>query len=360
MVLFNNFILDTTILQNNAVNIKNSLQEGTRLCAVVKANAYGLGVKAVCKALKGYVDYFACACLKEALYIRSFDIETKIIILGLIDIEDIKIASENNIAISLGDLEKLKEVSENIKFPLSIHIQINTGLNRFGFKCISEFKQAIKIIRSNPNLILDGVYSHFATKSNDKKFINKQYLNFMKYKNYINDSRIIYHISNSYAITYNQRFNLNMVRTGFLLYGYTDNNINNNPVLSISSQIIRVLIVKKGETIGYDKSFKANKKMRVGVVPVGYADGFSRNLSNNFYVLVRGKKCLIIGKICMDVFMVDITDCNAECGDEVVLLGKQKGQEITLKDYAIALNTSPYEVMCGFDYRRMNYIVKNK
>ena len=123
--------------------------------------------------------------------------------------------------------------------------------------------------------------------------------------------------------------------------------------------MLNVFDVKRGDTIGYDRTFVVSKSMKIGVVPLGYADGYDRRLSNNFYVLVGGEKCRILGNICMDCFMVDLTTVDAKVGDTVVILGKQKQNSITLQDIADILQTSPYEVMLKFNYKRMNYITKN-
>jgi alanine racemase len=139
------------------------------------------------------------------------------------------------------------------------------------------------------------------------------------------------------------------------MYGGSDS-FGNKMVLSIKSRIVNILDVKKGESVGYDRSFYASKKMKIAVVPIGYADGLDRGLSNNFSLLIGGVKCKIVGKICMDVCMVDITDLNVGLYDEVVILGKQKRQSILLQDYAEALETSPYEILLKFNYSRMNYI----
>jgi alanine racemase len=153
---------------------------------------------------------------------------------------------------------------------------------------------------------------------------------------------------------------MDMVRPGFLLYGYTENNIGNKPILSIESQVISIINVKKNETVGYDRTFKTDKTTKVAIVPIGYADGFNRKLSNNFQILINDKKYCVVGRICMDVFMVDIGKDAVLVGDKVTILGKTKNQEITLNDHAERINTSPYDVICGFNYKRMNYISNNK
>lgn len=361
MKSFNDFIIDTRVLKSNAINIKKQIGKDVKLCAVVKADAYGLGARAICSTIAGIVDFFAVASVCEGINIRVFDKTTKIVVLGVCSVDDIGIACENNISISVSNLQKLYEIckfcSEN-ELNCNIHLQVNSGLNRYGFCKISEFVKALKIIELCDYVNLEGVYSHFATKSQDIRFIKKQYLRFLQYKKYIKNKHIICHIANSFATTYDSKFALNMVRNGFLLYGGTHNTIGNKLVLTIKSQIVNVLEVGKGSSIGYDRTFVAKKRMKIAVVPMGYADGMDRRLSNGFKVLISGQKCPIVGLICMDVFMVDISNVNAKIGDSVVILGTQGDHKITLDDFAKKMNTSPYEVLLHFNYKRMNYVVK--
>ena len=355
---FNDFIIDTKVLKQNALNIKNLIGNNVKLCAVVKANAYGIGVNTVCKTVQNIVDFYAVANLKEALNIRVFDKKTKILILGLVKKEYLKICSENNISISICSLEQLENYFDNIDSLINVHLQINTGLNRFGFRSLNEFKKAIKILNLNKNCNIEGIYSHFATKENDVFFIKKQYIRFVQFKKCIKNPNVISHIANSYATIYDNKFHNDMIRTGFLLYGAMKNNIGNKLILSIKSHVVHIFNVRKNDTIGYDRTFKAKNNMKIAVVPIGYADGYDRRLSNKFYVLIKGCKCPIVGMICMDVMMVDISDLNINLGEEVVLLGKQKEEYISLQDMASILNTSPYEVLLKFQYKRMNQIVK--
>ena len=358
MKCFNDYIVNCSILRNNAKNIKKCIGNNCKLCAVVKANGYSIGLETVCKTLNGIADFFAVANLKEALEIRVFDKCTPILILGYIESSDLYIASQNNISISVGSVAHLLELAK-MEVPIKIHIQINTGLNRFGIKSITEYKKCLKLIFSNNHIILEGAYSHFATKQNDVNFVYRQYLRFKQFKKIDVGKNIIYHIANSFATDYSSKFYLDMVRTGFLLYGYAKNCIGNKPVMSLYSKIINISLVRKGESIGYDRTFVADKNLKVAVVGIGYADGMNRRLSNNFSLLVKDKKCRILGRICMDALMIDVTDIdNVSVGDRVTVLGKDTQNSITLSDYAEAVGTSEYEVLCDFNYKRCNYIIK--
>lgn len=360
MKCLNDYIVNVDNLKDNAENIKYLVGANTKFCAVVKANAYGLGVTTICRALKGIADFFACACFKESLDIRLIDKSTPVLILGYTEVGNLDIVSRQHISISVGSLEYLQDIVASVRSEVRIHLQVNTGLNRFGFKSLSSFKKALDIIDKNKNLVLEGVYSHFATKEQDKEFMAKQYMRFLQFKKVVKDNGVIFHLANSYGTISSSRYRFDMVRCGFLLYGYTENKIGNRPVLAIKSRLINILNVVKGQTVGYDRTYIAEKNMRVGVVSIGYADGIGRGISNNFDFVVNGKRCPIVGLVCMDVCMIDLGKCGAKLGDEVLILGRDRNNSISIYDYARTLKTSPYEILCAFKYNRMNYIVKNK
>lgn len=363
MKSFNDFIVDTKILKSNALNIKSKLGRDTKFCAIVKSNAYGIGTETVCRSLYGIADFFAVANVCEGVNIRVFDKITPVLILGVTSEDDLEIVAKNSLSISVSNIEKLLEIikfCDKSKLKINVHLQINTGLNRFGFRTIALFREGLKLIEKSEFVSLEGMYSHFATKGNDVGFIKKQFIRFNQFKKYIKSDDVICHIANSFATTFDKKFHLDMVRNGFLLYGGGENSIGNKFVLTIKSKIVNVFDAKKGDTIGYDRTYEVKKNMSIAVIPLGYADGYDRRLSNRFYVLVNGERCPILGNICMDCFMVDVSKVNAKTGSEVVILGKQKNDEISLNDIAKVLDTSPYEVLLKFNYRRMNYIVKNQ
>lgn len=358
MKSYTDFILNVGVLKNNARLIKNHIGSDVKFCAVVKANAYSHGLETVCKSLFGIVDYFAVANIKEASAIRLFDKTTEILVLGKVDSVDLNFCKENNISVSVGSIDELEKVLESGS-RVKVHLQVNTGLNRYGFRSIVEFRKALKLVESG-GVCLRGVYSHFATKENDILFIKRQFYRFLQFKNVVKNSDVVFHIANSFATTHSGNYFCDMVRTGVLMYGQAKNGWGIKPVLEIRSKIVNIMQVKRGDTVGYDRTFEVKKPMTIAVVPVGYADGFDRRLSNNFSVLVGGQWCKVVGLVCMDAFMIDVTDLGVKVGDEVTLLGKSLGKTLTLLDYSKALGVSPYAVLLGFDYRRMNYVIKEK
>lgn len=358
MKSYTDFILNVGVLKNNARLIKEHIGADVKFCAVVKANAYSHGLETVCKSLFGIADFFAVANIKEASAIRLFDKTTDVLVLGKVEECDLKFCYENNISVSVGSIDELKKVV-NSGVSVKVHLQVNTGLNRYGFRSLVEFKRALKFV-DEAKVNLCGVYSHFATKENDILFIKRQYFKFLQFKKLVTKGETIFHIANSFATTSCEKYFCNMVRTGVLMYGQAKNDLGIKPVLEIRSKIVNVMRVKRGDTVGYDRTFEVKKPMTIAVVPVGYADGFDRRLSNNFSVLVGGKWCKVVGLVCMDAFMIDVSDLGVKVGDEVTLLGESCGKTLTLFDYSKALGVSPYAVLLGFDYRRMNYVVKEK
>ena len=325
----------------NINNLKERLNKDTLICAIVKANAYGHDLKTVCKILKNKADFFGVANINEAKTIRSFDKETRILIIGKTPQIYYNWCSKNNVSVSFLDFSDLPD--KNPKGKLNFHLKIDSGLSRFGFNNKKDIKSFLSLTKNLKNLNLEGCFTHFATKENDIDFILKQYSIFKKLTKIL-PKNIIYHCSNSYASLNLPALKLNMVRVGFALYDSC------KMACKITSEIINIKKIKKGETVGYDRTFKATKDTTIGVVPIGYADGLARNLSNNFHLYINGKYVKIIGNICMDICFVDITNVNAKLYDKIEILGKH----ITLDDYAKKLNTSKYEIMLKFNHARMN------
>lgn len=354
---FNNYIIDSKQLVTNVVNIKNVLNTKTMLCAVVKADAYGLGLERVCSIIAPYVDYFAVACVKEAKALRMFNKQTPVVILSIIPKDCYNWCVDNNVSVTVSSEEDLIYIENNIDKKIKVHIPINTGLNRIGISKTKQLKKMLDIIESGSHIELEGIFSHFATKQNDVVFIKKQFYNYCNVKRVIKNN-VMCHIANSFATIYNKLYQLDMVRCGYLIYGnMSANGIYNKPVLKIVSAIASLTNVKKGESVGYDRTYIAKDDMLVAVIPIGYADGLDRRLSNKGYFYIKGKKCPIVGNVCMDAAMVDVTNIEAKIGDNVLILGCDGANNISLDDYARILGTSPYEVQIKFRYDRMNYIV---
>ncbi len=355
MGYFIDYKIDAKSLIHNIKQLRK-IVAAAKFCAVVKANAYGLGVKNVCPIIKDYVDCFAVANVVEAEEIRTFDTTTPILILGVVDSGSLNWCAKNAVSVSIFSLIQLKSYcTEKLESVLSVHIKINSGMNRYGLKSLKGLESALKIITKAETIALQGIYTHFSTKDDDLAFIDYQFDFFKKFVEKVKDMQLLVHAANSFAALKVKKYNLDMVRVGFALYGEMEGVSDFKSVVSISSKIVAINNVKAGECVGYVNTFRASKNMKVAVVPCGYGDGLLRGLGNKFSLLVDGVECDILGMICMDCCMIDVTKVkSAFVGSEVVLLGKSCGKEITLKDYAKALGTSSYEILLNFDRKRMN------
>lgn len=356
---FNKFILSSESLIFNINKIRNIVGDNVKICAVIKADAYGHGAIWTAKTLSKYCDYFAVANISEAMDLRNSNIKNNILILGLLSKSDILYCLNNNISINISSNAQLTDLiyilnTSNL-LPdnrLHIHLKINTGMNRLGYDSLDEFKEAIHIISKNKYLVLDGVFTHFATKSGDVDYIFSQHQDFLRYLNFVNEKCINIHCASSYATLNFDELHHSMVRVGYLLYGW-ENGFKN--VLSISSEIVHINDIKDG-TVGYDRTYSCWDR-KIGVIPLGYADGFDRRLSNNFSVLVNGQFAPVVGYICMDMFMVDVTDIpGVQVGSKVTILGSCGSNSVTVYDYAKALGTSPYDALLKFRKNRMDII----
>lgn len=339
--------INLDVYEKNISSIKNLLDKDTEIMAIVKSDAYCLGANAICnKLVKFGINYVGVATLSEAISIRKHFKNINILILGYNPIYLMEEAIDYNITSTIYNLQMAKELNN---FALmknkvaKIHIAIDTGMRRIGFiPSKSSLNEIIEISKLS-NIEIEGIFTHFSSSDEDDKFTLKQFSTFKNFLNLLKNNDLFFkytHISNSSAILKYGSFGFNMVRAGIITYGYIDNindnanNYNLNPIVEIKSEISEIKYVNANESVGYARAFIAKKNMKIATIPIGYSDGFLRMLSGKIDVLVCGKKCRQIGKICMDQMMIDITSINANIGDEVVLIGRQANEEILLKDIA--------------------------
>ena len=337
--MFNYIIIDKDNLINNIKQVKAN-NHNSKICAMVKANAYGVGQTEVVQILENYVDYFGVACFFEAVNVSKHT-NKKILIVGPLE----KCCVDERYSYACHSLEDV-EYLVNINKKINVHLKVNSGMNRFGFSSIKEFKSAIKKIKKS-NLVLEGVFTHFATNDN---YVEKQMFQFNKYLNIIRKYKLnpIIHADNS-IVQENLNHNLDMVRVGFCLYNQNDEKY--LPVCEIKSKVTQINNVKKGDLVGYDYRFVADRKMKVAILPIGYADGLDLRLIG-FKLNVNGEKCEILN-ICMDCFMLDVSNINIKKEDYIYILNKTN----PLKNYANYLKISEYQVMCNFSKLRANRLI---
>lgn len=349
-----------------------------KICAVIKANAYGLGALTVAKELEANgVDYFCVANLNEALELRNEEIVTPILVLGYVKEDMHKIVVKNNIEITAYNYEQcylLNEKAKEMNSIVNVHIKINTGMGRLGYLIdennIESAIKEIKKISKLSNIRLNGIYSHLSDADNDNREYTKlQYEKFMSFIMYLEEEKIsipIKHISNDAGAIVHGYY-LDMIRIGISMYGYYPSkavrlldNIKLKPVASLFSTVASIKSYEKGESIGYNRTYITNKKTKIAVITIGYADGYPIQLSNKGYVKIRGQFAEIIGKVCMDQTMIDVTEIDdIKIGDSVLLYGEDKYGEISIYDIANKSDTIVYDLLCRIGMRVPRIYIKN-
>ena len=341
-------------LDNIKYNVKtliNRYKNYKYYFGVVKADSYGHNdIKVVKSIIEGGVNYLAVATLEEALEIRKHLKDIPILCLGIIDSKYLSICLENNITITISNLDYIKDINiSNLK----AHIKINTGMNRLGINNKNELNEAIKLLK-NKNIFIEGIYTHIYNSSN-KNDTEKQ---FSKFENITRDIDLksipIVHLTASEATEYyTKKEYANGCRLGIAMYGLVDyKDINFKDTFSLYSEVIQINEIEN-ETVGYNGKYKANDKELIAVVPIGYADGIIRKNTNR-YVYINNKKYKIVGNICMDMLFVKVDD-SVKVHDKVTII-----KDINhIKEIANHLDTISYEVICSISKRVPRIYKKN-
>ena len=342
--MFSKILLNKENLLLNCEQLKK--KAGGNLCVMVKANAYGHGDMEIVKMLDGKVDYFGVSNQTEALNLRKAT-KAHIIVFGAC--EDYRKCIEENISFIILSLEHLKEIialyKELFIMP-RMHLCINTGMNRYGVKDKREFEKIIKLLVKN-QMQLEGIYTHFSSVGSDKDYTTRQKQNLDEFLALVpKEWNTIKHIGGGGTIFLG--YKADMYRVGLKIYGYGNDFV--KPVLSIESEIVDLQKVKKGEHIGYLCGYTASKNMTVATIPLGYGDGLTRKLSNKFSVEINGKIAQSVGNICMDAFMVDVSNIKCKKGDKVNIFNNAS-------EFAKVLGTTEYEVLTNFSKFRGDRIV---
>lgn len=349
----------STLLKNTQI-YKKQIQDNSSIMAIVKADAYGHGAVEVSKALQeSGITNFAVSNVLEAVELREAGIKSQILILGYTPIEELHLLSRYDITQAVLSSDYAEDlISSNL--PIKCQYAINTGMNRIGLDAdkIEECEQEIR--RVAENLQLTGLFTHLcvADTPSEDGFTNEQQEKFKWVVEAVKDLHLPYiHSLNSAGGLWHQDGFSNLNRLGIIMYGLKPDYRNSlptgiEPVMGWKSVISMVKLVHPGETIGYGRTYKVKNEMRIATIPTGYADGYSRALSNKGHVLIGGKRAPIVGRVCMDQFMVDVTDIpDAKAYDEVVLLGKSGNEMLTADDMAQMIGTIGYEVVCGVGKR---------
>lgn len=351
----------------NFRNMKENLAEGTKIIAVVKTDAYGHGAVPIAKMAESY-DFlwgFATATAEEALLLRRAGIQKPILILGYVFPDAYEEIIRYEIRPTVFTLQSAKLFSEEAarqRKTVYIHIKVDTGMSRIGFKDDETSAEIIKEISRLPYVDTEGLFTHFAkADEKDKTDARKQLARYLKFSERIHEKGVeikLRHCSNSAGIFDLPEANLDVVRAGISIYGlYPSEEVNKlaipiMPVLALKSHLVYIKEIEAGTAVSYGGTFVAEHPMRVATVPVGYGDGYPRSLSNKGYVLIRGQKAPIIGRICMDQFMVDVTGIpQAREGDMVTLIGADGGMALAMEYLGELSGRFHYELACDIGKR---------
>jgi len=354
--------IDLDAIVHNLNEARRILPGNTRIAAVLKANAYGHGAVTVAEALlENKVDCLAVACLSEALELRRHYPEAPVLVMGYTPDEYLAVGVRNNISMTIFDLKQAKQLSD-IAMLLNkeavVHIKLDTGLNRLGMKPGNHTAEAIVQICRLSGIRAEGIYSHLALITAEAD--EKQFGQFMEIVEKVESAGVhipIKHISDSNGMVLYPGFDLDMVRLGGFIYGVTTlglykADIRLKPAMTFKTQITRIAEIDKGECAGYEPAFTAPDKCSIGTLAVGYSDGYVRGLSGKGEVSIRGKRAPVIGTICMDQCMIDLTGIpEAETEDEVLLFGTGLQDSIHINVLAEKLGTNRNELLSAISRR---------
>lgn len=354
-------------IEHNYNVIRNKVADDTKVCCVIKADGYGHGAVELSQVYEKLgADFFAVSNIDEGIEIRKSGSKLPIVILGYTPVSEAENLAEYDISQAVFSLEYAKELSEKCVEEdciCKMHIKVDSGMSRIGFMCqefprdeysIEEICEACCL----PNLEVEGLFTHFCVSDEDaegREFTNKQYENFIHVRDSLKKRGVdisVVHCSNSGAIEDYPETCCDMVRAGIILYGLAPSSkladrLDLIPAMTLKTVVAFVKEVQKGATISYGRTFTADRKMKIATVPIGYADGFIRQNAKDGYMMVNGKKAKIVGRICMDQTMLDVTDIeDVKTGDEVVVFGTGENGEPTADSLAENTGTINYETVC--------------
>ena len=358
--------INLTDIAHNCRAAKSYAQEDTIVAAVVKANAYGHGAVEVSRAcIEAGAGYLVVATMGEAVELREAGIEVPVLILGWTPEESFEQAITYKIHVALYDLEEARKLNAKAmamgKKALG-HLKIDTGMSRLGMQADETGLETAAAILQMEGIAIEGMFTHFSKADEaDKAFANLQIERFNRFTDELERRTGVHiglrHMGASAGVMDMPEGHYNMIRPGIMLYGYQPSDEMHHvadlkPALTWKARIGRAVWLPAGRLIGYNGTYELKRDTLVATIPVGYADGYNRLLGNRGYVICRGKKLPIIGKICMDYFMVDATELpDLKTGDEVILLGEDQGVSITVPEMAKMLNTIEHEITCDISLR---------
>jgi len=351
--------IDLKAIDHNLNEVKKLLHPETKIMAIVKANAYGHGALQVAeRAVRAGAEYLGVALLQEAMELREHGITAPILILGYTPEQDYQTLVKHRITQAIYQVrqaELLNEVAQSQKTKVKVHIKIDTGMGRLGFS-VQESVEAIEKIARLGNVEIEGIFSHLAmSDAKDKSYTDFQLDNFLTVCQKLEADGLQFkyrHLANSGGVIDLPETHFNLVRPGIIIYGlYPSDEVDRSKLhlkqaMSLKTMISYLKEVPKGTRISYGCTYTTPSKARIATLPIGYADGYTRLLSNKATVLVGGKRAPVVGKICMDQCMIDVSGIeDVKLGDEVVLFGSQGKEFLSIDELAALIGTINYEVV---------------
>lgn len=368
-------VVSLDAIAHNFQEMKKNIAEGTKMIAVIKADGYGHGAVAVAHLVQDY-DYiwgFATATAEEALQLRKAGVIKPVLILGIVFRESFEDLIREDIRPAVCTLEMAEELSAEAvrqKKTVHIHLALDTGMTRIGFADTPQSVEMIRKIAPLPNLRIEGMFTHFARADEyDRSPAMVQLDRYLKFADMLEEAGVkipIRHCSNSAGIIRIPEANLNIVRAGITIYGiYPSCEVERDiiklePAMELKSHITYVKEVGAGNAVSYGGTYVTDGMTRIATIPVGYADGYPRQLSNKGWVLIHGKRAGILGRVCMDQFMVDVTEIpEAKAGDEVTLIGRDGEEVITMEEFGDLSGRFSYEFACEISKRVPRVYIKD-
>ena len=371
--------IDMNAAENNFNIIKGKLKKGTKLCCVVKANAYGHGAVYLSKLYEELgADFFAVSNIEEAMQLRNNGIKTPILILGYTPASCASILAENNISQSVFSYTYAKELSRSASsegVSIKIHIKLDSGMGRIGFDCIHGDMKVIDSVMevcSMDGLVPEGIFTHFALAddgTDGAEFTRLQHERFCDVIDSLSERGMefpIRHCANSATTFEYPEYHMDMVRVGVVLYGLAPSRKvkgceSLTPVMSLKSVISMIKEIEVGDTVSYGCTFTATKRTKIATAPVGYADGYWRsNAENGTQMLIRGKRVNIVGRVCMDQLMLDVSEVKGvREGDYITVIGADKDEYIGADELAKNNGTIGYEIICSIGERVPRFYIRD-
>lgn len=367
--------IDLDALKYNINSMKNAIRETTQIVAVIKTDGYGHGAIPIAKYLEEEerIWGFAVATAEEADILRHAGMKKPILIIGAVFSYAYEMLIQEEIRLTVFSYDTALEISktaEKLQKTAKLHIKLDTGMARIGFQTTQEALEEIEKIAKLPHIEIEGIFTHFAKADYaDKTSANAQYIQFKQFVEKIEKDIIkipLKHCSNSAGITDMPEANMDMVRAGIILYGLMPSDEINKaavplkPLMSLESHIVHVKKVPANTGVSYGHTYVTSEEKVLATIPVGYGDGYPRSLSNKGYVLIHGQYAKICGRICMDQFMVDVTDIpDVKVGDLVTLIGTNGEHTITAEELGDLSGRFNYELVCDFGKRIPRVFLEN-